>query len=69
VKIPSEMSERIKELAEAISEAERVRVITHIDADGLSSAGIICSILHKEEKQFSVKAIKQLDKDNKRQHI
>jgi len=58
------MSERIKELAEAISEAERVRVITHIDADGLSSAGIICSILHKEEKQFSVKAIKQLDKDN-----
>jgi RecJ-like exonuclease len=40
---------------------EKVQVITHIDADGLTAAGIAALALDREEISYNIKFVKQLD--------
>jgi len=62
------MSERMKNLrkraescAERIRTQKSVHVVSHIDADGLTSAGIICTALKRAGIEYSTRFVKQLD--------
>ena len=52
--------EKIKEF---IHEAGKILLLAHLDADGLSSAGIIGKLLMSYGKTFTVKVLKQLEDD------
>lgn len=45
------------------SKNKKVIVISHFDADGISSAGIMVQALKREDIDFSLKIIKRLDKE------
>ncbi|HHV25045.1 MAG: DHH family phosphoesterase [Methanosarcina sp.] len=62
------MSETIKTLhkeaarcAEEIKKYRSVHVVSHIDADGLTSAGIICTALERGGFEYTTRFVKQLD--------
>src|SRR3989344_2273127 len=42
---------------------EPVRVISHLDADGLSSAAIILKTLRRNENEFILSIVRQLDEN------
>lgn len=46
--------------AESIGSAKRVRVISHYDADGITSAAIVVRALEREGKPFHLTTVKQL---------
>jgi len=47
--------------AEEIRKHRSVQVVSHIDADGLTSAGIICTALERENIEYTARFVKQLD--------
>ncbi len=51
----------VKKLRSWISSNEIIRVSSHIDADGLSAAGIICSALQRLNVSFHLRIFRQLD--------
>ncbi len=53
--------ERARECAEALQKQEEVLVISHVDADGLASAGLVCRALDKINIGYQVRILKQLD--------
>jgi RecJ-like exonuclease len=62
------MSERMEALrkqaskcAERIKNYRSIHVVSHIDADGLTSAGIICTALERAGFEYTTHFIKQLD--------
>jgi single-stranded-DNA-specific exonuclease len=62
------MSETMKELqkeagkcANEIRKHKSIHVISHIDADGLTSAGIICTALKRADFEYTACFVKQLD--------
>jgi RecJ-like exonuclease len=62
------MSETMKALqkeaarcAEEIKKYRSVHVVSHIDADGLTSAGIICTALERGDFEYTARFVKQLD--------
>jgi len=55
------MSKRAKRCADAIKGQKRALVVSHIDADGLTSAAIICKALARAGIESDVKFLKQLD--------
>lgn len=60
------MLSQIKNLAEKflrISENKKIQIISHFDTDGICSAAIMATALKKLDKNFSVKIIKQLEKE------
>jgi len=58
------MLEKIKTLAENfIAQDKEILVISHHDTDGICSAAIMASALQKLDKKFSIKIIKQLEKE------
>ncbi|MGZ5520996.1 MAG: DHH family phosphoesterase, partial [Halobacteriota archaeon] len=52
---------RARECAHAIEKQDEILIVSHVDADGLASAGIICGALDRIEKGYEVKIVKQLD--------
>jgi single-stranded-DNA-specific exonuclease len=50
-----------KQVAEAILKHDRVRLISHNDADGLSAAGIMCNALHRKGILFHTTIVGQFD--------
>lgn len=54
--------ERARECAEALQKQDEVLVVSHVDADGLASAGLVCRALNKRNVGCQVRIIKQLDK-------
>ena len=42
---------------------KKIQIISHFDTDGICSAAIISKTLERQYKQFSVKILKQLDKE------
>lgn len=59
--LPKPLFSRLSSAAEALSRHPEVRVVTHYDADGISSAGILTSILIRQGKRFQVSMVKSLD--------
>ncbi|RLE55543.1 MAG: hypothetical protein DRJ30_03575 [Candidatus Methanomethylicota archaeon] len=61
---PLNFRERVKEAAELISkwaeEDLNVSIFTHLDADGLSSGGIIARVLERLNVSFRIRVLKQL---------
>ncbi len=55
---PKSLYEKIEE---SIKSAKRVLLLSHLDADGLSSAGLISNLLIAYNKNFTVRIIKQLE--------
>ncbi|MHA1721622.1 MAG: DHH family phosphoesterase [Candidatus Baldrarchaeia archaeon] len=49
-----------KNIKEKIEEGKIARIISHFDADGISSAGIICTALLRLEAAFHLTVVKQL---------
>jgi RecJ-like exonuclease len=47
--------------AERIKRSSEVTVVSHIDADGLTSAGIICKALERAGIEYQAKFVKQLE--------
>ena len=52
-----------KIIKEYASKGEFIRVVSHIDADGLSAASILCLALNKMEVPFRIRIGKQLDEE------
>ncbi len=52
---------RAQEIAEKIKKVDRVVVVSHIDADGITSGSIAARALERAEKEYRVDFIKQLD--------
>jgi single-stranded DNA-specific DHH superfamily exonuclease len=50
-----------KQVADAIVKHDRVRLISHNDADGLSAAGIMCNALHRKGILFHTTIVSQFD--------
>ncbi|MGZ4941021.1 MAG: DHHA1 domain-containing protein [Halobacteriota archaeon] len=53
--------ERARECAEALQKQDEVLVVSHVDADGLASAGLVCRGLNKINIGYRVRIVKQLD--------
>ncbi len=49
-----------KELAKALNNAKTVRLISHLDADGITSAAIMVKLLKKYNVEFHLTIVKQL---------
>lgn len=45
------------------SENKRIQIISHYDTDGITSAAIMAKALQKLDKNFSIKIVKQLEKE------
>ncbi len=61
LKTMEQMKERASQCAEEIKKHSCVHVVSHIDADGLTSAGIICTALDRMGTDYSTRFVKQLD--------
>ena len=47
-----ELSKKASEMISSMPKATRIRVVSHYDADGITSAGIICTALHRAGYDF-----------------
>ncbi|MHC1582369.1 MAG: DHHA1 domain-containing protein [Candidatus Syntropharchaeia archaeon] len=59
-----EMLEEAKRCAEIIKKKENVCLVSHIDADGLTSAGIMCMALERCGIEYETIFLKQLDEQS-----
>lgn len=58
------MLEQIKNLAENfLSYNKKIKIISHHDTDGICAAAIMASALQRLDKNFSIKIVKQLEKE------
>ncbi|MFX0137685.1 MAG: DHH family phosphoesterase, partial [Candidatus Hodarchaeota archaeon] len=58
------MNNLIKNFVEEFNKIEEpIRIISHLDADGLTSSAIISKTLTRENKEFNLSIIRQLDED------
>ncbi|OKY78232.1 MAG: Single-stranded DNA-specific exonuclease RecJ [Candidatus Methanohalarchaeum thermophilum] len=48
------LKDKAKEISEKLHNSDFIRCISHNDADGITSAGILCNALHREETPFHV---------------
>ncbi|AGB50234.1 single-stranded DNA-specific exonuclease [Methanomethylovorans hollandica DSM 15978] len=58
-----QMRDCAKKCAETIQKISEVKVVSHIDADGITSAAIICKALDRAGIDNSVNFVKQLDEN------
>ncbi len=57
------MEERAKEIAKKLLKCKKVHIVSHIDADGITSASIAYRALKRAGKEVSYQFIKQLEGD------
>ncbi|PSP48563.1 recombinase RecJ, partial [Halobacteriales archaeon QH_7_69_31] len=58
-----ELDARARTCADALLDADRVLLASHIDADGLTSAGVAAPALRRADVPFEAVFEKQLDAD------
>jgi RecJ-like exonuclease len=61
VELPRQLLSRISSAAAEIGRHSEIRVISHYDADGISSAGVICNALLQKKRRFQATLLKSLD--------
>ncbi|WXG45035.1 MAG: DHH family phosphoesterase [Promethearchaeati archaeon SRVP18_Atabeyarchaeia-1] len=54
------INETASKLLNEICGRAKITVISHLDSDGLSAAGIICSALHRSNARFHLRVLRQL---------
>jgi len=57
-------AEAAKALREAMERGQEALILTHLDADGLTSAGIMAAVLSRDEKPFIVRVVNQLSQED-----
>lgn len=57
------LNEKAKELADKLRESDEIHIVSHIDADGITSASIAYEALKRLGKNASFEFVKQLEKD------
>lgn len=57
------MQKIAKEIAEKLRNAKKVKIVSHIDADGITSGSIASLCLKRIGKEHSIEFVKQLDND------
>lgn len=57
------MQKIAKEIANKLKNAKKVKIISHIDADGITSGSIASLCLKRINKEHSIEFVKQLDKN------
>ena len=60
-----QFDEQLKKAAEAfkaIDKKEVIRVISHLDADGISACSIIMKLLNNENRKYSISTVQQLNR-------
>ncbi|MBS3782488.1 MAG: DHH family phosphoesterase [Candidatus Thermoplasmatota archaeon] len=57
------VKEKAKRLAQKIQCYDKIQIVSHIDADGITSASIAHKALERADKDIDVKFIKQLDEN------
>ncbi|ATZ60793.2 MAG: DHH family phosphoesterase [Methanosarcinales archaeon Met12] len=55
------MLKKAAECAETLKKCEEAIIVSHIDADGLTAAGIMCMALEREGIDYTTKFLKKLD--------
>ncbi len=55
--------ETYNKIEQFIKEAQSILLLSHLDADGLCSAGIIGRLLQSYDKEFTIRILKQLEND------
>jgi len=63
VQLPELLLSRIADAAKELEGHQRVRVLSHYDADGISSAGVLCGALHRAGKRYQATMVKGLTDD------
>ncbi len=63
VQLPDKLLSRISSAIDRINGHDHFRIISHYDADGISSAGVICNMLARKGKRFHATLVKSLDED------
>ncbi len=58
------MKERAKRIAQRLRDVDEVLIVSHIDADGITSASIAYEALRRMGKEVEVEFVKQLEKKN-----
>ncbi len=58
----TELQKTVEKAAEIIKKHDYVRVVSHYDADGITSAGIICNALLRRGIQFHTTIVSKLEK-------
>ncbi len=57
----SNLEKRAKEIGSIIKNSKKIHIVTHIDADGITSGAIAYKTLKRLGKDFSIEFVKQLD--------
>ena len=57
----SELFKKAKEIADVLKKQKKVQIVTHIDADGISSGSIASQTLRREGIDFNIRFLKKLD--------
>jgi len=58
--------EHVKQAAEKfkqINKTETIRVISHLDADGISASSLIIKLLNKDSRKYSISIVQQLNRE------
>ncbi|MCL6500449.1 MAG: DHH family phosphoesterase [Candidatus Pacearchaeota archaeon] len=63
IHIIANIRESAAKLKEIFSEKGSIRIITHLDTDGLSSAAILVRALTKNDQRFTLSIVKQLEQE------
>ena len=61
--LPQALFSRISSAADDIEKHSMIRVVSHYDADGIASAGVICNALIQKKKRFQATLVKSLDEN------
>ncbi len=65
MKVPASITERVGEAGALIDSTEGViRIISHYDGDGITSAGILSRAIHRSDKRFHVTMMNVLTEDD-----
>lgn len=56
-----QLLKRARECAQALKKQDEIKIVSHVDADGLAAASIICRALNKMEISNEIKIVKKLD--------
>ncbi|MEM2979538.1 MAG: DHH family phosphoesterase, partial [Methanomassiliicoccales archaeon] len=59
--LPSEFLQRVNDAISVVEKCDNVRIISHYDADGIASAGVVCGALLKRKKDFHVSMVRNLN--------
>ncbi len=57
----SELFKKAKEIADVLKRQKKIQIVTHIDADGISSGSIAAKTLEREGIDFEIRFLKKLD--------